>query len=213
MVQRGVELCEGDYIPSTIPHFAPSDMANAARGNQLFLDLYDSPRELARFLDLCASATIWFQRQLREIAPLVHGSDSSNPGSSGAGIWMPAEAPFMSEDAADLCSQAAYAEHFRPATQKIIDELGGAVIHHHVIGSAVHPEIAKLSSLSALQISEDPNRLSPVHLSEELIDSHPLELPIIIECEAHEVEQLSMFLPEGGSFCRSEFRIRTKAKR
>jgi hypothetical protein len=208
MVRRGVELCDGDYVPSTIPHFAPSDMANAARGNQLFLDLYDSPQELSRLLDLCAQSTIWLQRELRAIAPLVHGSDPANLGSSGAGIWMPGEAPFMSEDAADLCSPDAYAQYFRPATQKIIDALGGAVIHHHVIGSAVHPEIAKLSNLSALQISEDPNRPSPIHLSEELIDSHPTKLPIIIECEAPEVPEFIDVLAKG----RAILQIRIKNK-
>jgi hypothetical protein len=206
MVKRGVELCDGDYVPSTIAHFAPSDMANAARGNQLFLDLYDSPAELRKLLSLCAEATIWFQTELRKIAPLVAGSNSNNPGSSGAGIWMPGEAPFMSEDAADLCSPDAYAEFYRPATQKIVDGLGGAVIHHHVIGSAVHPQIAKLKGLSALQISEDPNRPSPIHLSEELIEAHPLELPIVIECEAPEVEQFIDVLSRG----RAVLQIRIK---
>ena len=187
-VARGVDLCDGDYVPSTMAHFAPSDMANAARGNQLFYDLYDSPDELRRLLELCADSTVWLQRELRKIAPLVAGSDASTPGSSGAGIWMPGEAPFMSEDAADLCSPQAYVDFFRPATQRILDALGGAVIHHHVIGSAVHPQIAKLRGLSALQISEDPNRPSPIHLSEELVEAHPIELPLIVECEAAEVE-------------------------
>jgi hypothetical protein len=121
---------------------------------------------------------------------------------------MPGEAPFMSEDAADLCSPDAYAKHFRPATQKIIDALGGAVIHHHVIGSAVHPEIARLRGLSALQISEDPNRPSPINLSPELIESHPLELPIIIECEAPEVEQFIDVLARGRVIL--QIRIRNK---
>lgn len=207
-VARGVELCEGDYVASTIAHFAPSDMANAARGNQLFFDLYDSPDQLRRLLDMCARSTIWLQTELRKIAPIVTGSDPSVPGSAGAGIWMPGEAPFLSEDAADLCSPQAYAEHFRPATQQILDVLGGAVIHHHVIGSAVHPEIAKLQGLSALQISEDPNRPSPIHLSEELIEAHPLELPIIIECEAAEVEQFIDVLARGRVIL--QIRIRNK---
>ncbi|MFW6289316.1 MAG: hypothetical protein ACOC2Q_05990 [Spirochaetota bacterium] len=208
MVARGVELCEGDYVASTIAHFAPSDMANAARGNQLFFDLYDSPEELRRLLDLCADSTVWLQRELRKIAPLVAGSDASRPGSAGAGIWMPGEAPFMSEDAADLCSPEAYAEFFRTATQRILDNLGGAVIHHHVIGSAVHPEIAKLHGLSALQISEDPNRPSPIHLSEELVEAHPIELPLIVECEAPEVESFLDVLARGRAVL--QIRIRNK---
>ena len=208
MVARGVELCEGDYVASTMPHFAPSDMANAMRGNQLFLDLFDSPDELRRLLALCADATVWFQRELRAIAPQVTGSDSSLPGSSGAGIWMPGDAPFLSEDAADLCSPESYAEFFRPATQRILDELGGAVIHHHVIGSAVHPQIAKLRGLSALQISEDPNRPSPIHLSEALMDAHPIGLPLIVECEAHEVEPYLDVLARG----RAVLQIRIRSK-
>jgi hypothetical protein len=208
MVKRGVELCEGDYVASTIAHFAPSDLANALRGNQLFMDLYDSPDELRRLLSICGDATVWLQTELRKIAPLVAGSDTSVPGSEGAGIWMPGESPFMSEDAADLCSPEAYSEFFRPATQRILDRLGGAVIHHHVIGEPIHSEIAKLRDLSALQISQDPNRPPPIHYAEELIDAHPIELPLIVECDAAEVESYIDVLKRGRVVL--QIRIRNK---
>lgn len=191
MVRRGVGLADGDYVASTMPHFAPSDMANAIRGNSLFTDVYDDPESVAGLLRLCAEQTVWMERRLRAISGLADG------GSAGAGIWMPGTAPFMSEDAADLCSPDTYVELFRPATQRIVDQLGGAVIHHHIIGKAIHCDIAGLTGLSALQISEDPNRPSPITVAGELIDCHPPELPLILECDAHDVYESIETLKRG----------------
>lgn len=180
MTAFAVELCEGEYAPATLTHFAPFDMANALRGNQLFYDFYDYPEKVHELMDISADAIIWLEKELRELVkPILGGTVSGS-------MWFPGEAPFMSEDATDLCSSAIYREFGFPYTQKVIDELGGAYIHHHAKGTHVHGEIAKLRGLKTLEISWDPNCPRPVdHLGE--IREMTGELPLMTRCTADDV--------------------------
>lgn len=180
MTEKIVKLSEGDYAPAAFPHFAPMDMANALRGNELFYDFYDSPEKVHQLLDISADAIIWLQHRLHDITGDMMG------GTAVGGMWIPGEAPFMSEDATDLCSAGLYREFGFHASQKVIDTFGGAYIHHHAKGWHVHRDIARLRGLKTLEISWDPNCPRPIdHLGDIYEKSNGL--PIMTRCTAADV--------------------------
>ncbi|HHY83469.1 MAG TPA: hypothetical protein GX505_12465 [Clostridiales bacterium] len=180
MVKRSVDMCDGDYATMTYTHFAPSDMANALRGNQLFYDFYDYPEQVRKLMDICADATIALERELKTIVPDVMG------GSAAAYAWMPGHALYLSEDAADLCSPAVYRDFCRAYTQKVIDAIGGAHIHHHGKGMHVHGEIVMLNNVHFIEISWDPNCPRPIDNLEKLIALNP-DMPIMTRCTVGDV--------------------------
>jgi hypothetical protein len=180
MAKHSVNMCDGEYAVITFSHFAPSDMANALRGNQLFYDFYDYQEQVHKLMDISADAVIALERELKTIVPDVMG------GSVAAYAWMPGHALYMSEDAADLCAPEIYRKYCRSYTQKVIDAIGGAHIHHHGKGMHVHSEIAKLRNLHFVEISWDPNCPRPIDNLEKLIDMNP-ELPIMTRCTVEDV--------------------------
>jgi len=181
-MQRAAELCEGDYCVSMLAAFAPSDLANALRGNEFFYDLYDEPEKSDHLLSICADAILSLYRELN---PYTLEPDG---GFCAGGLWMPGSGLFMSEDGADLCSPEHYRRHFFPQTQRIINETGGAYIHHHAKGWKIHAEIAKLKGLRFLEFSWDPNCPRPVDHLDELLELS-LAVPLQIRCTLDDLKK------------------------
>ncbi len=167
---------------ATFYHFSPLDMANALRGNQLFLDLVDAPDQVARLLDFCTGAVIWLEERLWPIVGDLCG------GAPLWGSWLPGHGLMMSEDVANLCRATYYPRWARPWTQRVIDRFDGAFIHNHSLGLHDQPEIARLHGLRVLQISEDPRQPRPVEHLPHLIAQCGL-LPLQISCRPEEVER------------------------
>jgi len=180
--RRALDLCEGDYCVAMLGAFAPSDMANALRGNALFTDLYDEPERVRRLLEVSAGAILSLYRSLRGYRYAPEGYFVAG------GLALPGDGFFMSEDAADLCSPAAYREFFGPYTQRILDTVGSAYIHHHAKGWKVQGEIAKLRNLRFLEFSWDPNCPRPVDHLEEVM-AMTGETPLQIRLTARDVYQ------------------------
>jgi hypothetical protein len=182
MVQYCADTCDGSYVPSTFPNYGPGDMANALRGNDLFYDIYDEPENVHILMDKCADATIWLEQELRKIAATAGGGHVS------ANMWFPNPSTYLSEDFSDLCSAQSFRQFGFKHTQKILDALGGAFIHHHAKGYHIHGEVAKLKGLGALEISLDPNGPKPVEHLDELFDLNG-SVPLMIRCAAQDVYQ------------------------
>jgi len=168
---------------ATFYHFSPLDMANALRGNQIFLDFCESPAELSRLLDFCTEAIIWLEKQIWPIVGDLHG------GAPLWGSWLPGHAIMMSEDAANLCRPDDYPSWAAPWTQRVIDAFDGAFIHNHALGIRSQGEIAKLRGLRVLQISEDPNQPRPIdHLAHLIETTHGMALQV--GCRPEEIKQV-----------------------
>ena len=180
MAKRSVDLWEGEYGIMTYAHFAPSDMANALRGNQLFYDFYDHPEQVHKLMDISADATIALERELKAIVPDIMG------GTVAAYAWMPGHGLYLSEDAADLCAPSIYRDFCSAYTQKVLNAIGGAHIHHHGKGMHIQSEIAKLNHVHFVEISWDPNCPRPIDHLEELIALNP-EVPIMTRCTVADV--------------------------
>lgn len=167
---------------ATFYHFSPLDMANALRGNDLFLDFYDAPQKVERLLDLCAAAIVALEDSLWPIVGDVAG------GTPLWGSWLPGHCLMMSEDVANLCKAADYPRWAAPWTQRVIDRYDGALIHNHALGMHDQPHIARLRQLFVLQISEDPNRERPIDHLEELIAATG-GAALQVYCRPEEVER------------------------
>lgn len=148
------ELAGEAAIP-TFYHYSPLDLANALRGNQLFLDFTDAPGEVRRLLDFCTKAVIWLEEKLWQVTGDFHG------GAPLWGSWLPGHSLMMSEDVANLCRTGYYPDWAAPWTQKAIDHFKGALIHNHSKGLHMQHQIAGLQNLKVLQITEDPNQPRP----------------------------------------------------
>lgn len=180
MQKRIMELNDGDYAPSAYGFYGPSDLANAIRGNDLFYDYYDYPDELNQLMDKCADATIWLRRRLRSITGDIAG------GSITADMWFPGDVLYLSEDASDLCSAELYRQFNSKHTQKIIDHIGGAYIHHHAKGAHIHSEVSKLKNLKALELSWDPNCPRPIDNLRQTYEWNN-GIPLQTRCTAQDV--------------------------
>lgn len=190
MVKFCVDACEGDFAVSTLSNSGPGDMANALRGNNLFYDLYDEPQKVQELFEKSTDAIIWLERELRNIAGMING------GVVTANMWFPGQAPYMSEDFADLCSAVLFREYGYKYTQKVIDAFGGAYIHHHAKGFHVHKELASLKNLKMLEISLDPNCSRPVDHLNELFEMND-GLPLMIRCSAQDVYEKIEYMKKG----------------
>lgn len=175
-------LWEGDFFLSTGSHMAPSDLANAIRGNDFFLDLYDETEKLGLLLGQCADAVIALHQHLNGYIP------EQTEGSATGAMWFPNDSPFLSEDAADLVSPELYKKQLFPNTQRILDAIGGAYIHHHAKGWHNHTAIASLKHLSAVELSWDPNCPRPVDHLEEFAELS-LKVPMQTRCTAQDIYQ------------------------
>lgn len=187
---RASALCDGDYAISTYHNFAPSDLANALRGNQIFYDIYDEPEQVAKLLDFCADATVWLEKQLEGCVPMCHG------GRPIAYMWFEGNCCYLSEDNADLCAPAIYRQLYGPATQKVLDAVGGAYIHHHARGRHIHSEIAKLRGLRAVELSWDPGCPRPIDMLEEVLEWTG-NIPLQTRCTAEDVYRTIDVLKKG----------------
>lgn len=167
---------------ATFYHYSPLDMANALRGNDIFLDFYDAPQQVERLLDLCAEAIIALEDRLWPMVGDVEG------GAPLWGSWLPGHCLMMSEDVANLCKPSDYPRWAAPWTQRVIDHYDGAFIHNHALGMHDQPLIAKLRGLYVLQISEDPNCERPIDRLEELIASTG-RVVLQVYCRPEEVER------------------------
>ena len=141
----------------------PMDIANAVRGNGLFLDLYDEPEAAGAFIDFCADAAAWTFANQFPLASRVEGGWIS-----GMTTWMPGNAiGHLSEDASCLCSPAMYARFGLPYTERLLSGYDYGMMHVHSLGRACLPLMAGLERLGTFQLSGDPNQPDAIDVYRE----------------------------------------------
>jgi hypothetical protein len=178
--RRFVAMNAGDYAVQTFSHFAPMDMANALRGNQIFFDFYDAPDQVHALMQRCVEGIVWLEQEQRKIVPDVLG------GTAIWGTWSPGPSLMMSEDAPDLCSPEIYREFGRPYTEQVAAAIGGCWIHHHALGMHVHGEVARVKGLRQTELSLDPNCPRPVDRLPQLFELNN-GLPLMTRCYPRDV--------------------------
>lgn len=174
---------DGDFAIGAFPNFAPSDMANALRGNDLFYDLYDEPENVERLLERSADVII----QIAEFTNRLGGDVLG--GTATGSMWVPGASLFMSEDAADMCSNEIYETFFRKHTQRILNHFGHGYIHHHALGWHNHRSISELENLDVCELSWDPNCPRPIDHIEEVIAHTDPDKVLQIRCTCADVHE------------------------
>jgi Uroporphyrinogen decarboxylase (URO-D) len=180
---------EGRFLVGVYPNPSPMDVANLLRGNGIFTDLFEQPDLFRRFLERCLNAAVV---NMQRIARATHNTGG---GCMAFGRWIPHGAVLL-EDAADLISPRTYREFGMPYTQRMIDAMGGAYLHHHSLGQQQFANIAGLRGLYVEQISSDPGCRRPVTYVEEVY-RHVGGMAIDLEVTPEEVYEHIAQLQKG----------------
>jgi hypothetical protein len=142
------------------------DIANIARGNEMFYDFYEHPEELHELLDFCAEAARFTLAKQMEIAGKYMDGVIT-----GFDIWLPGNSTgHLSEDASVMISPEQFREFALPHTNKITAGFDHVFMHTHSVGSHNIPEIAKIDNVDHIEISNDPNTKRSIELYRELED-------------------------------------------
>lgn len=185
------EYQDGSFAIGAFSNFAPSDMANALRGNDLFYDVYDEPENVELLLERSADVIIKIAEFTNELGGGVLG------GTATGTMWIPGNGLFMSEDAADMCSNEIYETFFKKHTQRILDHFGHGYIHHHALGWHNHHSISALNHLDVCELSWDPNRPRPIDHIEEVIAETAPDKVLQIRCTCQDVYEHIQSLKKG----------------
>lgn len=145
---------------------SPMDIANALRGNNLFLDFYDDGVQVHKLMKFCVDAARWTWKHQTEIV------DSLSDGRiTGQAIWIPGNSiGHLSEDASSMCSVAIYEEFGKPYTQMLLDTYDAAIMHVHTKGRHQLSSIAGIDRIKFIQLEYDPNEPSPIEVYKNNID-------------------------------------------
>lgn len=156
MVVGGIKYIRekwGDYIPARMRGAnGPSDIANAVRGNNIFYDIYDYPKELDELLKFCVKAVSFaLDLQRQEATKILDGCIS------GFGLWMPGKCMgHISDDLSTMLSPEMYQEYFLPSLEICVDQSDIAMLHTHSLGHKIVPMFATIEKIKLIEISNDP---------------------------------------------------------
>ncbi len=154
---------EGEFFTSLRGLSLPMEMANAFRGNDFFMDIYDDEENVHNLLDFAVEAGLWnIRHQLEIVTPICGGRFT------GFGVWMPGNAiGQVSEDASSLCSAAVYKEFGLPYSARTLSHFDAAQVHVHSLGRHVLPLILQHKNLRIVQIEDDPKQPQPIEVYRE----------------------------------------------
>lgn len=157
---------EEGFLPMLRGAEAPLDMANAIRGNDLLVDFYDDEDAVHALLELCLKGCRWTLEHQLDIVGQIQGGVIS-----GIGIWMPGRSVgHLAEDLSSMCSAELYRTFGRPYTERLLRDYDCAVMHTHTMGRHVLADIAALEKIRFIQLTYDPNQMSPIEMYKEYAD-------------------------------------------
>jgi len=144
---------DGTFVLSLRGTMAPMDMANAWRGDELYVDFVLQPDFVHRIMKFLVQAIPWYYRHLSGWADSIDGGHVFYMGSG----WMDKHVlGHLSNDAAMLCSPKIYDEFGFPYEAELVKKYGG--VFYHVHNEKLHfvPRVAQLPRMSLLEVSNDP---------------------------------------------------------
>lgn len=145
---------DGTFLLASRGGFTPMDLANALRGDELFLDFALDPQGVHKLMEFCTRAEVWWYSRILQWADEVEGGHIMMYTSS----WMgPRALGHISNDAALLCGPAIYDEFAFPY-ERILCE-GFNFVLYHVHNQKLHfaPRAAQLPNMGLFEITNDPN--------------------------------------------------------
>jgi hypothetical protein len=185
------EKCDGSYALKLRGGEGAMDIANMARGNEMFYDFYEYPEEFHEFLDFCAQAARFTLTKQAEAAGrymdgIITGFD----------VWLPGNSTgHLSEDASVMISPEQFREFALPHTNKITSGFDHVFMHTHSAGSHNIPEIAKIDNLDYLEISNDPNAPRSIEIYKQIADKLD-GMTVVISISIDEMKDNMEFLSD-----------------
>jgi hypothetical protein len=144
---------DGSFVLSVRGTMAPMEIANAVRGDELFLDFLLQPDFVHQLMTVCVEVLRWYYPRLCSWADRINKSYVFLYGMS----WMPPRTiGHLANDAAMLCSPEVYAEFGLLYETRLVE--GYDHVLYHVHNEKLHhiPELTKLPGLTLLEITNDP---------------------------------------------------------
>ena len=158
-----VERSAGRFAVMQRGAMAPLDLANALRGNELFLDFYEAPAEVHRLLEFCTRACRLYLAHQVGALPDFHGGTMS-----GCYVWLPGRAAgHLSEDATVLCSPAHYREFGRRYTAEVVRDYDHVFMHLHTAGVRTFADILSIEGIRSVELANDPGQPRGIELYRE----------------------------------------------
>ncbi len=149
---------EYGYIATLRGGEAPMDMANAIRGNDIFLDFYDEEENVHKLIDLCLQAGRFTFKHQKEIIGELNGGTMS-----GFNVWLPGNSiGHVSEDASSMCASSVYTKFGKSYLDALLKDYDCTILHVHTMGRHVLPEFASMEKIKFIQLTYDPNQPSPI---------------------------------------------------
>ena len=145
---------DGTFILSHRGTMSPMDIANAIRGDEIFLDFMLDSEFAHRLMDFLVEAIEWYYRHLCCWADKVEGGYVFFFGN----VWMEQNSlGHISNDLAMLCSKKIYEGFGFPYEKQFTKKFQSTLYHVHNEKMHYIPELVKLPGLALLEVSNDPN--------------------------------------------------------
>jgi hypothetical protein len=144
---------DGSFVLSVRGAMTPMEIANAVRGDELFIDFLEQPEFVHSMLTVLVEALRWYFPRLCSWADYFAGSHVFAYGMS----WMPpGTIGHLANDAAMLCSADIYAEFGFPYEVQLVE--GYQQVLYHVHNEKMHyvPQLVKLPGMALLEVTNDP---------------------------------------------------------
>jgi len=147
------EKSNGRYFVKFRGANGPMDIANVVRGNDIFYDIYEKPKQLKNLMEFCKDAVLFTLKKQSELVDKVDGGIIS-----GFDVWMPSNSVgHISEDASTMISIEHYDEFARPYTEQVTNQFEHVFMHIHAVGAHNIPSIVSINNIDYVEISNDPN--------------------------------------------------------
>jgi hypothetical protein len=156
-MQRGYQslqsLAQGLCVLSVRGTLSPMELANLARGDDLFTDFVDDPPFVHRLLDKLTDAIAWYFDHLVSWTDELSGGHVFMYGS----LWLPSRTiGHLSNDAAMLCGPQVYREFGFPYEQRLVRRYDHCFYHVHNEKLHFLRDLVKLPDLLFVEVTNDP---------------------------------------------------------
>lgn len=193
---ESVDLMEGICVMPNM-YRSPLDFANDLRGNDIFVDMYDNPKEVEALVEYCAKAIMQLDCHLREECSLLR----IRPG----GIWgvgLKKEGIFLNGDPVDLISEEMGRRFNNPFVEMLTSSDKAVYIHHHSIGHSRANMVNEIKGLAVQEILQDPNGPKLVDVINDDLISASLKVPIHLDVDMSHSENYESILEQ---LCSGQF--------
>jgi hypothetical protein len=171
---------EGRCATSIIETMDNLNFAENVFGSDIFLELYDHPREILKVFDFAYEFNIKLIELQRKYIRKIYGGyfDLHEE-------WLPGDCIWLSIDAWGQCSPQMFKKLGKHHLQKIIDYFGSGWLHMHNSHLHLLEEIADIRELVGIGILDDPGQEKCFNRMEE-IQGITRDLPLQISCNKEE---------------------------